>query len=140
MRVLAVLGVSIVAGSVSFASLAMAQTAAADVCARLAAAVSTNTRNLAYIHARGFLDRSAAQGTERASEEGAILALLKVNLDLMAANRCPMPTTPITRGGYMDGAAACASSSGDGAQIRAACSGWRFDETAPEPSASAGTN
>ncbi|MCC7267878.1 MAG: hypothetical protein IT546_11130 [Caulobacteraceae bacterium] len=106
---------------------------AGDRCAEFAANIETNQRNLAYLHARSFIDRSAVQASHRAAEEQNVLALLKMNLDLMAAAKCSLPTKPITRGGYQAGGLACANSSGSTETMVAACSNWKYDGTAAEP-------
>lgn len=61
----------------------------------------------------GSFPNSAPQATQLATEMANTISLMKLNLDLMSAHRCPMPTEPISTDTYVIAVKACLLSPDD---------------------------
>lgn len=102
----------------------LAQPAApAGPCRALALAVDSGLKDLAYTRF-GSNARSAPQATQVATEQQNRIAMIGLNLNLMAAHRCPMPTTPISEMTYSLNALQCVTAElddalgkGDGSKV-----------------------
>lgn len=88
-------------------ALAAAQApAAAGPCRGLALAVESGLKDLSYTRFASNA-RSAPQATQLAAEQQNRIALIGLNLTLMSAHRCPMPTAPISDMTYSLNALQC---------------------------------
>lgn len=99
----------IAAAAVSLSSPVLAQTAApSSTCKALALSVDAYRKDLSVKEYTSFA-RSAPQASQLAAEIANILTMMKMNLDLMGAHRCPMPTEPVATATYMVPAMECAT-------------------------------
>lgn len=76
-------------------------------CKAFAQMVDANLKGISFTKASSYA-RSAPQATQLAAELQNDIAFLKINLDLMAANKCPMPTRPVSDMMYALPASECA--------------------------------
>jgi hypothetical protein len=77
-------------------------------CDALNRTVELNLKGLGQDYANATLTKSAAQATQVANETANDLAILKINLDLLSANRCSPWTRPVGLMNYGGAAIACA--------------------------------
>ena len=82
-----------------------ANTAACDALSRT---VELNLKTLGQDYANATLTKGAAQATQVANETANDIAILKINLDLLSANRCTPWTRPVGMMNYGGSALACA--------------------------------
>lgn len=82
-------------------------TTPSPACKAFAQMVDANLKGISYTKASSYA-RSAPQATQLAAELQNDIAFLKINLDLMAANKCPMPTRPVSDIMYAVSASECA--------------------------------
>lgn len=96
---------------------AAAQTAptVSPLCRALMAEYEGGSKQLSY-YAFGYSSRSAPQATQLATEKANTLALMQLNLALMAGSRCPLPTRPASEGDYALPALECATAGLQGAE------------------------
>lgn len=87
---------------------AFAQAAPPPACKALNAEVMTLRKELSDQKWTSYA-QSAPQATQLATEMANTLAMMKMNLDLMSAHRCPMPTEPISTTTYMAAALQCST-------------------------------
>ena len=79
-----------------------------SACEAIARTVELNLKTLGQDYADADLTKSAAQATQVANETANDLAILKINLDLLAANRCTPWSRPVGLMNYGGAALACA--------------------------------
>jgi hypothetical protein len=101
------LGVLLVAvcGFAQAADKAQTQTGTCDT---LAAAFEDGVKELSFSHAQGMFETSAAREANLQLEKVATTNLMQMHLTLLAANKCPLPKTPLSDNAYGDDAFACA--------------------------------
>lgn len=80
----------------------------AAACAAISRTVELNLKSLGQDYANATLTKSAAQATQVANETANDIAILKINLDLLSANRCSPWTRPVGLLNYGGSALACA--------------------------------
>jgi hypothetical protein len=78
------------------------------VCEAISRTVELNLKTLGQDYANATLTKSAAQATQVANETANDIAILKINLDLLTANRCSPWTRPVGVMNYGGAALACA--------------------------------
>lgn len=77
-------------------------------CEALTRTVELNLKTLGQDYANASQTKSAPQATQVANETANDLAILKINLDLLVANRCAPWTRPVGLMNYGGAALACA--------------------------------
>lgn len=87
---------------------AVAQTAPSPACKALNNEVVILRKQLSDQKWTSYV-QSAPQATQLATEIANTLSMMKMNLDLMSAHRCVMPTEPISTLTYMTAALQCAT-------------------------------
>jgi hypothetical protein len=80
----------------------------APACEALARTVELNLKTLGVDYANSGMTKAAAQATQVANETANDLAILKINLDLLVANRCPAWGRPVGLMNYGGSALSCA--------------------------------
>jgi len=80
----------------------------AAACEALNRTVELNLKTLGQDYANATQTKSAAQATQVANETANDIAILKINLDLLSANRCAPWTRPVGLLNYGGSALACA--------------------------------
>lgn len=109
---------------------AVAQNAQPSACKALSAEVVDLRKELSSKR-YGAYARSAPQATQLATEIANTLSMMKMNLDLMAAHRCAMPTEPVRTSTYMLGALECSVASPADAKEKCDETKWTMIGEAP---------
>lgn len=76
-------------------------------CGKFDEAIQTGAKNLAWLHANKLTQSTAIEASQIAADEANAIALMRLNVELMVAAKCPLPAQPITRGAYVASARAC---------------------------------
>lgn len=98
--------------ALSISTNALAQAAPAPACKALSAEVVKLRKQLSG-EQWGSYARSAPQATQLATEIANILSMMRMNLDLMSAHRCAMPTEPVSTSTYMLATLRCSTATLD---------------------------
>ncbi len=77
-------------------------------CEAIGRTVELNLKSLGQDYANAAMTKTAAQATQVANETANDIAILKINLDLLSANRCSPWTRPVGMMNYGGSALACA--------------------------------
>lgn len=126
-----------VIAALALSSSALAQAAPPSACKALSGEVVKLRKELSS-QRYGSLARSAPQATQLATEMANTLAMMKMNLDLMTAHRCAMPTEPIRTSTYMLGALECSIASPADSKEKCDESKWTMmGEKASQPTPAA---
>lgn len=80
---------------------------AQQVCADFDTAIDSSLKSIALEKARGIGDDSAPRETNRRVRISNELAMIQMNLSLMAQNKCAPLRSPINDSGYMSNAMEC---------------------------------
>jgi hypothetical protein len=82
-------------------------------CKELAAAIDDSEKDMAMAYAESVGDNSAPRATLRQMRTSTALSVIQINLQLMAAQKCPLPAGPIndSGGAYVVPATECALAS-----------------------------
>lgn len=99
-----------------------ANTAACDAINRT---VELNLKSLGQDYANATLTKGAAQAAQVANETANDIAILKINLDLLNANRCSPWTRPVGMMNYGGSALACANAATADKPAQCDLDGWK---------------
>lgn len=97
----------VMAAALVWCGAAAAQTKPVSFCDALAQTVEDNVKSLSYYRVSGVGDDSAARETNRLLQKVAYSNLLQATLIQMQANKCPVPTLPLTDDAYTSSALKC---------------------------------
>jgi hypothetical protein len=102
------LALSLTLAVVCTAGPTVAQTSGGNTCKALGGAVEAAHKNLSASEF-GSYARSAAQATQLATEQANAISLMQINLTLMSAHKCAMPTLPVSTATYALPALQCST-------------------------------
>lgn len=78
-----------------------------ELCDRLNSTIDKNIFAVALSEAAGYIDKSAVQQSARAQDNANLLAVIMINVQLQAQNRCSPRVAPIEPSAYNKNASAC---------------------------------
>lgn len=91
------------------ASLAHAADSKSSTCEALSAAFEAGLKDLAVIRADAGLDNSAPRETNRQLRKVFTADVMRMNLDLLQAGKCPLPKEPVSDYAYYLDALKCST-------------------------------
>lgn len=98
-------------------------------CALFTQVFENGLKDLSEMRVQDIGDDSAPRATMRAARATQIYAQMAVNLELMAAAKCPLPKDAVSDDWYLGAALTCRATSATDPAFRTACdrAAWRRD-------------